>query len=127
MLDRNAVPDEVGPDEEGTRDMSKTNRVSTVVDNGSVCASACVMVWGAGAKKAPGMTGRLGVHGASFGDNTDASQGTILMARILADQKAPATVIATVAVTSGKDMHWLGIADAKAWGAILFDKDGKAI
>jgi hypothetical protein len=49
------------------------------------------------------------------------------MARIFADQKAPATVIAAVAVTSGKDMHWLAIADAKAWGAILFDKDGKAI
>jgi hypothetical protein len=106
----------------------KDNKVYTAVDNGSTCASACVMIWGAGDKKVVGVNGKIGVHGASFDDKSiDASAFTVLMARTLANENAPAQVIAAVATTSARDMHWLDTSDAVAWGAMIIGKDGQQI
>jgi hypothetical protein len=105
----------------------KDNQIDTVVANASTCASAGVMIWGAGGHKAAGVNAQIGVHGASsaVASNDDAvAASTLFVARALADEKAPPTVVAAVATTASSDMHWLTAADAVAWGATVLDKDG---
>jgi ATP-dependent protease ClpP protease subunit len=118
---------------DGARHMTdwvKENKVDTVVPNGATCASSCVMIWGAGEHKFAGENAQIGVHGASsMLASNDAkvadAQGTLFVARTLADEKAPATVIAAVATTPPSDVHWLIPADLVAWGTTMIDKDGK--
>jgi hypothetical protein len=108
----------------------KSNKVDTIVPNGSLCASACVMVWGAGYRKAAGDTARIGVHSA-WSDETDADKqagvaavGTVAMARALSEEKAPAAIVAAVATTESNAMHWLSANDVVSWGGVMLDKDG---
>jgi hypothetical protein len=107
------------------------NKVDTVVANGSTCASACVAIWGAGWHKTVGVDARIGVHSASatvpMSDDERAATeavGTVVMARTLADEKAPPAVIAAVTTTDKTDVHWLTSADVVAWGGVMLDKDG---
>jgi ATP-dependent protease ClpP protease subunit len=108
----------------------KDNQIDTIVPNGATCASACVMIWGAGAHKTIWSTSKIGVHGASAyiasNDQRVAVEalGTVAMARTLAGEKAPPAVVAAVTTTSSSDMHWLTADDAVAWGATILDKDG---
>jgi membrane-bound ClpP family serine protease len=109
----------------------KDNQIDTVVPNGAVCASACVMIWGAGVHKSAGETAKIGVHGASttVASNDDEKAaiealGTLAVARALAEEKAPAAVIAAVATTTSSDIHWLTSADVVDWSATILDKDG---
>jgi ATP-dependent protease ClpP protease subunit len=109
----------------------KANKVDTIVPKDATCASACVMVWGAGYRKAVSVEAHMGVHG-SYSPETDPAKkaseeatGTLFMARALGEEKAPANVIAAVTMTDSKDMHWMVSADAVAWGAVILDKDGK--
>ena len=109
----------------------KDNQVDTIVANGATCTSACVMVWGAGTHKTAGSTAQIGVHGASttVASNDDEKAaiealGTLTVARALAEEKAPAAVIAAVATTASSDMHWLTADEAAAWGSTVLDKDG---
>jgi hypothetical protein len=118
----------------GAADMAvwiKNNKVDTVVPKDAVCASACVMVWGAGLRKAVSVKAHMGVHG-SYSTATDPAKkaseeatGTLYMARMLGDEKAPANIIAAVAMTDSKDMHWMVAADAVAWGGVMLDENGK--
>jgi hypothetical protein len=109
----------------------KDNKVDTLVPNDAVCASACVMAWGAGYRKAVSVTAHMGVHGASSIETdpdkkaSEEAAGTLFMARALGEEKAPPNIIAAVTMTESKDMHWMVAADAVAWGAVMLDKDGK--
>jgi hypothetical protein len=109
----------------------RDNKVDTLVPNEAVCASACVLAWGAGYRKAVSVTAHMGVHGASSIESDPAKKaneeaaGTLYMARALADEKAPATLVAAITTTDAKDMHWMVAADAVAWGAVMLDTDGK--
>jgi hypothetical protein len=105
----------------------KDNKVDTVVPNGAQCASACVLIWGAGEHKFAGESAQLGVHNASTRDDKTAvaAEGTVFTARALADEKAPPAVIAAAATTPSSDVHWLTTDDLVAWGTTMIDKDGK--
>jgi hypothetical protein len=109
----------------------RDNKMDTLVPNDAVCASACVLAWGAGYRKAVSVTAHMGVHGA-LSTKTDPTEkageeaaGTLYMARMLSDEKAPANLIAAIATTDAKDMHWMVADDAIAWGGVMLDTDGK--
>jgi ATP-dependent protease ClpP protease subunit len=113
-------------------DWIKENKVDTIVPNGAWCASACVIVWGAGAHKSAGETARIGVHGArsmlATNDDrnvSDAAAGTLFVARALADERAPPAVVAAVATTTSDDLHWLTAEDVVDWGGVMLDKNGQ--
>jgi hypothetical protein len=108
-------------------DLLKHNKADTIVPNGATCASACVMVWGAGAHKTASKTARIGVHSArtAIGSGVDSADGTVLMARKLAEESAPPNVVVALTTTSSNDMRWLKYDDAIAWGATILDKNGE--
>jgi hypothetical protein len=109
----------------------KKNRVDTLVPKDAICASACVLAWGAGYRKAVSVDAHMGVHGASSIETDPAKKaaeeaaGTLFMARALAAEKAPPNLIAAVSTTGAKDIHWMVADDAVAWGAVMLDEDDK--
>jgi hypothetical protein len=109
----------------------KDDKVDTVVANGAACASACVMIWGAGAYKTASVHAQIGVHGGSSAVATNDDEkaaiealATLAMARAIAAEKAPATLVAAITTTSSEDMHWLTAADVTLWGGVVTDEDG---
>ena len=116
-------------------DWVKKYNVSTIVANDATCASACVLVWGAGTYKAAGVTSHIGVHNASVSDpsfsaadkHAAEAEGSMNVIKTLAAEGAPAAVIAAAAVTENDDVHWLKTADIKGWNVTIVDKDGKVI
>jgi hypothetical protein len=120
----------------GAADMTdwvKANHVDTVVANGANCASACVMVWGAGVHKSVGVKGRIGVHSGSSSNPNDknydavANAATLFMAKAIASEGAPATVVAAATTTESADIHWLTYEDVVAWKATVLDETGQPI
>ena len=107
------------------------NKVETMVPNDANCLSACVMVWGAGYHKWASETAKIGVHNASGGSGPDKlaadAQATLFMAKALAKEGAPESIIGALTITESKDMHWLKYDDAVAWGATMVDKNGKPL
>ena len=93
-------------------DQEDNKVVDTVVANGATCANACALIWNAGWNKKAGVEAHIGVHGASNIDRnaTDEQReaaeadGTLTMARTLADEGAPASIIAATAVTLPNEM-----------------------
>jgi hypothetical protein len=111
----------------------KANHVDTVVANGASCASACVMVWGAGVHKSVGVNGRIGVHNGSSTDPNDndkdahGAAATVFMAKTIASEGAPPSVIAAAATTDASAIHWLNHDDVVAWKATVIDENGRPI
>jgi ATP-dependent protease ClpP protease subunit len=111
----------------------KTYHVDTVVPNGATCASACVMIWGAGVHKSVGVKGRIGVHNGSSVSPNDADKdavanaATVFMTKAIASEGAPPSVVAAAATTEASDLHWLTYDDVVAWKATVIDEDGAPI
>jgi hypothetical protein len=128
--------DSTGGSIAGAADMAewvKANHVDTVVANGASCASACVLVWGAGVHKSVGVKGRIGVHNGSAINPNDkdrdavADAATVYMTKAIASEGAPASVIAAAATTDASAIHWLDRSDVVAWKATVIDENGQAI
>ena len=116
----------------GANDMAtwvRENKVETIVPNGAKCASACVLVWGAGVKKWAGVTSQIGVHNAvdPSKENGEAAEGTVFMAKALSKEGAPPAIVGLLTTTESKDIHWLNEADLRSWNAILYGQDGKSL
>jgi hypothetical protein len=98
-------------------------RPNTGVAAGGMCASACVLLWAAGAHKSVAADSRVGVHMTSLGD--DASQTSLLLngmiGRDLASVGAPASVVAAAVATPGDSIYWLTPADFTAWNVNIVD------
>jgi ATP-dependent protease ClpP protease subunit len=119
---------------ESIMDWVKDNKVDTVVANGATCASACVMIWGAGAYKTASVHDHIGVHGGSSAVATNDDEkaaiealATLAMARAIAAEKAPVTLVAAITTTSSEDMYWLKEADVMLWGGVVTDENGMAL
>jgi hypothetical protein len=96
---------------------------NTGVAAGGMCASACVLLWAAGAHKSVAPDSRVGVHMTSRSD--DASQTSLLLngmvGRDLASVGAPASVVAAAVATPGDSIYWLTPADYAAWNVNIVD------
>ena len=74
---------------------------------------------------------QIGVHGGSSAVATNDDEkaaiealATLAMARAIAAEKAPATLVAAITTTSAEDMYWLKEADVTLWGGVVTDENG---
>ena len=108
--------------------LSETVRYAKMTANvgmNATCASACFLVFAAGAAKYANYTARIGVHGASNdkGQETVTSgAATVSMARIAKELGVPAAIIGRMVVTPPSDMVWLSPADLMSMGASMVGK-----
>ena len=92
-----------------------TNNVNTGVAEGGTCASACAIIWAAGAHKSVSASSRVGVHGTSLGGMI-VGDWTVAIAKLLRQYGAPATVVAAAATTDPDSIYWLTAQDYADWG-----------
>jgi ATP-dependent protease ClpP protease subunit len=112
----------------------------TAVDENGTCASSCVLIWGAGAKKMATITSKIGVHGVRYDPTKVAASTskaeldkaaketplyeattTLSMAQQLKMYGAPDRVVVKAIMTPPSDVYWLTADDAKDWGAEVID------
>ncbi len=76
------------------------------------CASACFLLFAAGAKKLVFEGARIGVHSASFHgvENMGTQAVTTQMARKAAEFGVPPAIIGKMVTTAAEDMAWHGMA-----------------
>jgi hypothetical protein len=91
----------------------------TVVGKTDTCASICVAIFAAGSHRVVFTTSMVGVHSAStyheneYGEmeQYEATEATIVLARIYKDWGVPDAVIAKMVTTKPDDIAWLSDAD----------------
>ena len=88
---------------------------SSLVPDGSVCASSCAIAWLGGTKRYLGSNGRLGFHAASGSDGVSAPGNALVgayMARLGLSQDA----VFALTAASPYEIAWLDFAGAKQLG-----------
>ncbi|MBK3661891.1 ATP-dependent Clp protease proteolytic subunit [Bradyrhizobium diazoefficiens] len=106
-------------------DVVRFAKVATNVAGNAICASACFLVYAAGATKFANYTAQVGVHGASDkqGDETTASNAaTVSMARAAKDLGVPPAIIGRMVVTPPNAMVWLTPQDLQSMGTTMIGK-----
>jgi hypothetical protein len=105
-------------------------KVATNVAGNATCASACFLVYAAGAAKFANYTAQVGVHGASDkqGEETVASgAATVSMARAAKDLGVPAAIIGRMVVTPPNEMVWLTPQDLLSMGTTMVGKPTQTV
>jgi hypothetical protein len=105
-------------------------KVATNVAGNATCASACFLVYAAGATKFANYTAQVGVHGASDkqGEETVASgAATVSMARAAKDLGVPAAIIGRMVVTPPNEMVWLTPQDLLSMGTTMVGKPTQTV
>jgi hypothetical protein len=100
-------------------------KMATNVGDGATCASACFLIFAAGATKFANYSAQIGVHGASddAGQETaQSSAATVSMARIAKELGVPAAIIGRMVVTPPAEMVWLSPSDLQSMGATMVGK-----
>jgi ATP-dependent protease ClpP protease subunit len=96
---------------EGIRlaEIVKRHGLTTYVEEGATCASACFLVFAAGKEKIASYSGRIGVHSAkdAEGNATRASAATSVMSVLLRSLGVPPTIIKKMATTPHERIAWL--------------------
>lgn len=98
-------------------------RLTTSVAPGGKCASACVVIWAAGARKSAPNDARLAVHSATpDGTAKDPAaearisvEMTGLMAQLFRETGAPENVVNKTLTTPSNKLYWLTAQDLAAW------------
>lgn len=111
-------------------DVVRFAKVATNVAGNATCASACFLVYAAGATKFANYTAQVGVHGASDkrGDETTASNAaTVSMARAAKDLGVPAAIIGRMVVTPPNEMVWLTPQDLLSMGTTMIGKPAQTV
>ena len=106
-------------------DVVRFAKVATNVAGNATCASACFLVYAAGATKFANYTAQVGVHGASDkqGEETVVSSAaTVSMARAAKDLGVPAAIIGRMVVTPPNEMVWLTPQDLQSIGTTMIGK-----
>jgi hypothetical protein len=106
-------------------DIVRYAKVATNVAGGATCASACFLIYAAGATKFANYTAQVGVHGASDkqGEETVVSSAaTVSMARAAKDLGVPAAIIGRMVVTPPNEMVWLTPQDLQSMGTTMIGK-----
>jgi hypothetical protein len=97
----------------------REGKMPTIVPDGSICASACFVVFAAGSERSAGYGARVGVHGASdlAGHETvQSGAATITMARAVKELGVPPGIIGKMVVTPPGQMVWLTPDDLQSMG-----------
>ena len=98
-------------------------KMAAIVADGAVCASACFIVFAAGAEKFAGYAARVGVHGAASDRSqheTDQSRAaTIIMARAVKELGVPPGIIGQMVVTPPNEVVWLSPDDLRSMGTTM--------
>jgi hypothetical protein len=105
-------------------------KVATNVAGNATCASACFLVYAAGATKFANYTAQVGVHGVSdkAGEETVASgAATVSMARAAKDLGVPAAIIGRMVVTPPSEMVWLSPQDLLSMGTTMVGKPAQIV
>jgi hypothetical protein len=98
--------------------------MTTGVAHGGRCASACVLIWSAGAFKSAGTDSKVGVHMASNIDGGDpAVDGTIFTLHWLQKTGAPNSVVVGAMSTKPDDIYWLSEDELISWGAKIVPEE----
>lgn len=103
-------------------DAVRFGKISTNVGKNAVCASACFLVFAAGATKFANYTAQIGVHGASdeAGNETAASEAaTVSMAKVAKELGVPSAIIGRMVVTPPVEMVWLSPQDLQSMGVTM--------
>ena len=91
--------------------------ISTSVDDASVCASSCFMVFAAGMDRAASAQARIGVHSvtsSTTGETRLAKSVTIDVARLLADFGVPPSILGRMVTAKPDDIAWLTAEELRA-------------
>lgn len=88
---------------------------SSLVPDGSVCASACAIAWLGGAKRYLASGGRLGFHAASGGDGVSAP-GNALVGAYMARLGLSEEAVYALTAANPDEIAWLDFADARQLG-----------
>jgi hypothetical protein len=100
-------------------------KIATNVGESATCASACFLIFAAGATKFANFSAQIGVHGASdeAGQETaQSSAATVSMARVAKDLGVPPAIIGRMVVTPPAEMVWLSPADLQSMGTAMIGK-----
>jgi hypothetical protein len=96
--------------------------ISTEVDPGATCASACFLAFAAGNPKIAARNSLIGVHGVADGrgEITDETlTATRVMGRISAELGVPAKITDKMAATPPNEIAWLTTDDLRQMGATV--------
>ncbi|WP_439402903.1 ATP-dependent Clp protease proteolytic subunit [Bradyrhizobium sp. DASA03068] len=110
-------------------DAIRFGKTSTNVGKTAVCASACFLMFAAGATKNASYGAQIGVHGASGenGEETAASgAATVSMAKIAKELGVPSAIIGRMVVTSPQDMVWLSPQELQSMGVTMMGRPSQA-
>jgi hypothetical protein len=88
---------------------------SSLVPEGSVCASACAIAWLGGAKRYLASGGRLGFHAASGGDGVSAP-GNALVGAYMAKLGLGEEAVYALTAANPDEIAWLDFAGARQLG-----------
>ncbi len=105
-------------------------KVATNVAGNATCASACFLIYAAGATKFANYSAQVGVHGASDrqGEESVASgAATVSMARAAKDLGVPAAIIGRMVVTPPNEMVWLTPQDLLSMGTTMVGKPTQTV
>lgn len=100
-------------------------KMSTNVGKNATCASACFLMFAAGATKFATYGAQIGVHGASDGsgrETTSSNAATVSMARIAKELGVPAAIIGRMVVTPPSDMVWLSPQELQSMGVTMMGR-----
>jgi hypothetical protein len=100
-------------------DVMDKERVSTVVQTGASCASACAQIlFLSGSQRTVEGSGRIGLHSChTAGDNSRSMVCNELIAQNALARGTPyGAIMAFMTLVDAKDMRWLGAVEADCWG-----------
>jgi hypothetical protein len=106
-------------------DAVRFGKMSTNVGKQATCASACFLVFAAGATKFASYGAQIGVHGASdeTGRETVSSEAaTVSMAKIAKELGVPSAIIGRMVVTPPSEMVWLSPDELQSMGVTMVGK-----
>jgi hypothetical protein len=97
-------------------------KIATNVGKNGTCASACFLVFAAGATKFANYTARIGVHGASTRTGEEAGDATVSMARVAKELGVPSAIIGRMVVTPPSEIIWLSPQELQSMGTTMVGK-----
>jgi hypothetical protein len=102
----------------------RARRYATVVLDGAICNSACVLIWLSGAERYFGEAAKLGVHSASTSEGKRNDEGNELIAIFYTYMGAPQQMIDLQSKTSPSALKYLGYQQLLKWGLLATLQQG---